>query len=177
MQGPIHYQLPPRVDVSPELDTVGSAYCASLIGILRWIVELGRVDIGCEVSIMSSHMTLPRQGHLQQLYHMFGYLKIHHNAEIVFDSSDPDIDMSKFERQDWSGTVYQNFLKEESPPNMPTPRGQSMKMTCFVDSNHADDSVTRRSRTGFIVYLQSAPNFRCQRNKQASKLVRLVLNS
>ena len=110
-----------ELDVSPELGAVDSAYHVSLIGIFRWIVELGRVDIGCEVSIMSSHMALPWQGHLQQLYHMFGYLKIHHNAEIVFDPSDPDIDMSKFERQYWSGTIYGNSLREKLPPNLPTP--------------------------------------------------------
>ena len=32
-----------------------------------------------------------------------------------------------------------------------------MKMMCYVDSDHAGDSVTRRSRTGFVVFLQSAP--------------------
>ena len=32
-----------------------------------------------------------------------------------------------------------------------------MRMTCYVDSDHAGDNVTRRSRTGFLVFLQSAP--------------------
>ena len=88
---------------------------------------------------------------------MFSYLKSHHNSEMVFDPSDPDVDMSDFEEQDWSSTVYATALKEELPPNMPEPRGQSMRMICYVDSDHAGDNVTRRSRTGFLVFLQSAP--------------------
>ena len=64
----------PEIDVSPELDATDAAYYQSLIGILRWIVELGRVDITTEVSMMASCMALPRRDHLKQLYHIFGYL-------------------------------------------------------------------------------------------------------
>jgi hypothetical protein len=35
----------PELDVSPELGEVDAAYYMSLIGVLRWMVELGRVDI------------------------------------------------------------------------------------------------------------------------------------
>jgi hypothetical protein len=47
------------LDVSPELDSRESSYYMSLIGILRWTVELGRVDICLEVSMLSSHLALP----------------------------------------------------------------------------------------------------------------------
>jgi hypothetical protein len=30
-------------------------------------------------------------------------------------------------------------------------------MTCFVDANHAGDKITRRSQTGFIIYVNNAP--------------------
>ena len=30
-------------------------------------------------------------------------------------------------------------------------------MTLFVDSDHAGDKVTRRSRTGYVVFLQNSP--------------------
>jgi hypothetical protein len=53
----------------------------SLIGILRWIVELGRVDICLEVSMMSSHLVLPREGYLEQGFHIFAHLKKYHNTE------------------------------------------------------------------------------------------------
>ena len=40
---------------------------------------------------------------------------------------------------------------------MPPSLGPSMTMRIFVDSNHAGDLVTRRSRTGFVVFLNCAP--------------------
>lgn len=63
----------PEIEVSPELTPEKAAYYQSLIGILRWIVELGRVDNCTEVSIMSPCMALPREGHLDQLFHIFSY--------------------------------------------------------------------------------------------------------
>ena len=43
--------------------------------------------------------------------------------------------------------------------NAPAPRGIGFTMRAFVDSDHARDSITRRSRTGFIVFLNNAPIF------------------
>ena len=40
---------------------------------------------------------------------------------------------------------------------MPAPLGPSMTMRVFVDADHAGEVVTRRSRTGFIVFLNNAP--------------------
>jgi hypothetical protein len=40
---------------------------------------------------------------------------------------------------------------------MPEPLGKSVQMTTFVDSDHAGDKVTRRSRTGVLVFLNRAP--------------------
>ena len=38
------------------------------------------------------------------------------------------------------------------PPNAPKPRGKSVVIRMFVDSDHACDKKDRRSRTGFMVY-------------------------
>lgn len=156
-QTPLSTTYHPELDVSPELDPNLSAYYQSLIGILRWIVELGRVDICLETSMMASHLALPREGHLAQVFHMFDYLKRHHNAEMVFDPSDPVIDESLFERRDWTSTEFGHLDGEEVlPPKMPEPRGRGFVMYAKVDADHASDTVTRRSRTGFFVYLNSA---------------------
>jgi hypothetical protein len=40
---------------------------------------------------------------------------------------------------------------------MPEPRGMGFTMRAKVDADHAADTVTRRSRTGFIIYLNCAP--------------------
>ena len=130
-----------ELDISPELQTVDAGYYKSLIGVLRWIVEMGRVDICCKVSMMSSFVAMPREGHQQQLYHLFAYLKKHHNARVVFDLTYPDIDYSKFEQQSW--TKFYGEIAEELSPDMPETLGKEFIMQAFVDADHAGDTRTR----------------------------------
>jgi hypothetical protein len=88
----------PEVDQTDELSPTDAAYYQSLIGILRWIVELGRVDICCEVSMLSSCLAMPREGHLEQLFHIFAHLKGKHNTEMIFDPSAPTYSQKKIGR-------------------------------------------------------------------------------
>ena len=121
------------------------------------MVELGRVDICLEVSMMSSHMALPRVGHIEQLFNIFAYLSKYHNTEMVFDPTYPVIDESKYQRRDWKSSEFGHLPAErQAPPNIPNPRGQAFTVREKVDADHAADTVTRRSRTGFLVYVNSA---------------------
>ena len=146
----------PEADVSPELPPEEANYFQSLIGVLRWIVELGRIDITMETSAMASMMAMPREGHLKAVLHMFSFLKKHHNGVLVFDPSVPEIDRTKFRQEDWSATPYGNCI-EEIPSNAPLSRGIGFLMRALVDSDFAGDLIIRRSRTGFIIYLNGAP--------------------
>ena len=40
---------------------------------------------------------------------------------------------------------------------MPAPRGQMASMHCFVDSDHAANTVTRRSQTGLLLFVNREP--------------------
>ena len=71
-----------------------------LIGVLRWAVEIGRVGILYETSIMSTHLALPRVEHLEQLFHVFGYLKEKPKQRIDFDPDHPFIDEWWFKKHD-----------------------------------------------------------------------------
>ena len=53
----------PDLDEFEELEEVDTAYCQSLVDVLKWIVWLGRVDINDEVLTLSSCLALPRFGH------------------------------------------------------------------------------------------------------------------
>ena len=48
-------------------------------------------------------------------------------------------------------------MKEAIPPNAPKPRGKEFDMRIFVDSDHAGEKITRKSRTGYIIFLNKAP--------------------
>ena len=65
--------------------------------------------------------------------------------------------MLGFERKDWTTSEHGLDLKEELPLRMPQPRGIGFVILAYVDADHASNSVTRRSRTGFLVYLNNAP--------------------
>ena len=156
---PLPTDYRPELDTSPELDLEDASHYQSLIGVLRWTCELGRVDITLEVSMMASCVALPRTGHIDMVYRIFAHLQKYHNTEMVFDPTVPNINEADFERKDWSSSEFSSAIKEKTEvhPRAPRPRGYGFTVVGKVDADHAGDLVTRRSRTGFIVYLNSAP--------------------
>jgi len=79
---------------------------------------------------------------------------------MVFDLSEPDINVNTLQIQYWSYSVYSSpgeELKEILPPNMPKPLGNGFNIGCFVDDDYAGNLVTRRSWTGFLVMLNKVP--------------------
>jgi hypothetical protein len=54
--GPFEGGNKPDIEESPELDPIRENSYQSQIGILRWCVELGRIDIITEVSMLSTHL-------------------------------------------------------------------------------------------------------------------------
>ena len=104
-------------------------------------MELGQADIVVVTSALSLIMVLPREGHLDAVFHMFVFLKRKHNGVMVFDPTETEIDINKFPREDWSATPY-GVCKEEIPSNAPEPRGIAFTMRAFVDSEYAGDMIT-----------------------------------
>ena len=145
----------PSDDVSRELDAEGMRYFQELIGVLRWSIELGRVDILLEVALLSTHLALPRVGHLQQVYHIFGYLKNSPRRRLFFDPNHPVISENKFQKFDWED--FYKDAKEEIPLDAPEPRGNPVSIHCFLDASHASDKVTRRSQSGILIFVNMAP--------------------
>ena len=75
---PVDYD--PSTDLSDLLDPDCSSFYQHLIGVMRWMVELGRIDIATEVSMLSSYLACPREGHLENALHVMGYLRLKHNS-------------------------------------------------------------------------------------------------
>jgi len=145
----------PELDVSSVLGPEQANYYQSLIGVLRWAVELGRIDIHIDVCLLSSFLAEPRIGHLKQVFHIFTYLKHHMNSHMVFDPKYVSWDTASFTDYDWK--EFYRDAKEATPPNAPTPRGHPVQINAFVDADHAGNKITRRSHTGILIYLNCAP--------------------
>ena len=73
-----------------------------MVGVLRWAVELGRIDVHFHVSIMSRYLAAPREGHLEQVLHIFAYLKKHPSYKLVMDSQPVNWKDEKFPIGDWT---------------------------------------------------------------------------
>ena len=100
-------------------------------------------------------MALPRKGHLEQVYHVFGYLKTHSKWRLFFDPRHPDIDERAFSSYKWSN--FYHDAKEQVPIDMPPPCRRAVSSHCFVDADHASNTVTQRSQTGILIFLNQAP--------------------
>ena len=62
--------------------------------------------------MMSSHLALPREGHLKELFHIFAYLRKYHNSEMVFDPSHPVVDKRQFEEKYWTASEFGSHTEE-----------------------------------------------------------------
>ena len=151
---PFPEKYSPDTDTSDPLDPECSSFFQHLIGVMRWMVEIGRVDIATEVSMLSSYLALPREGHLEAALHIMGYLKLKHNSRLVFDPTYPDIDENAFPTYDW--TEFYGDLSEAIPHDMPEPLGKDVDIRMMCDSDHAGCQLTRRSRTGILIYCNLA---------------------
>ena len=91
--------------------------------------------------MLSSHLALPHEGHLEQVFQIFGYLKKYH-TELVYDPSNPEIDPAQFEQRDWMSSEFGHVDgEEELPPNMPEPHGMGFTMRAKVHANHVSDTL------------------------------------
>ena len=105
--------------------------------------------------MLSTHLAMPREGHLQQVYHIFAYLKAKPKRTLAFDPQHPDIDEARFVKYDWRD-FYRGAM-EAIPGDAPRPRGNVASTHCFVDADHAGNCVTRCSQTGILLFLNRAP--------------------
>ncbi len=152
---PIRSDYHPELDYSPLLSHDTANYYQQLIGMLRWIVELGRIDIYFSVTILSSYMMQPREGHLIEVLRIFSYLKYNINSTMIFDHLPVNWDEAQFPQYDW--TNFYHDACDNIPPNMPEPQGHPVQINCFTDTDHAGNRITRRSHTGVLIFVNRAP--------------------
>ena len=148
----------PELDGTPELGTDDHRFFQEMIGMLRWATELGRVDILHEVSLLSQYQASPRQGHMEQALHIFAYLDKHPKLTLYMDPGLPNLNSGIFSTTNASEfKEYYREAKQEMPHRMPRPRGVAVCTSAYVDSSHGSNKVTRRSHSGHILFVNSAP--------------------
>jgi hypothetical protein len=147
----------PELDDTNLVDPEDHGIYRMLIGSAQWVITLGRFDIMYAVSVLSRYCNAPRQGHLYRALRIFGYLKAHSKLSIIIDESDHVVPITSIPLNDVNWNEQYPGVHEELPPNAPTPKGKPAKITCYADSDHAGDLVTRRSTTGTLLYVNNTP--------------------
>ena len=156
-QTPIVQGYKPELDHSEELDASGITMFQEIMGTLRWATEMGRVDILYELSVLSTYQAAPRQGHLDQALHIFGYLKHKPKITLYLDPTRMPVVANVFRDNAHEFKEQYRDAKEMIPHDRPQPRGNSIRITAYVDSDHASNQATRRSHTGYIIFINRAP--------------------
>ena len=100
----------------------------------------------------------PRQGHLDGMIRVFGYIKKFDKGSIVIDPKYPD--HSQFDTADYDHWQELYPDAEEMIPDAskrPAPLVLKVRITVYNDADHAHDLVTRISMTGVLLFLNNTP--------------------
>ena len=87
---------------------------------------------------------------------MFAFLKIKHNAELILDLSEVMINEELFPKENWNNSPY-GVSEPPIPEHCPEPHEKFTTLMAHVDADHAGDLLTRRSRSGYIIYMNNSP--------------------
>lgn len=141
---PVVIYDPPKLDGVPELDAEETQYFQELIGMLRWSTEIGRIDVLHEITILSQYQASLRQGHMEQILHIWAWLKNNPKLILYFDLARPAIDYELFKTNKEDFKEQYRGAVEQLPHTMPKSRGRPVVTTDFVDASHASNKKTRR---------------------------------
>ena len=89
---------------------------------------------------------------------MLLFRKDKHNEVMVFDYSGSELNQSVFQDENWTSTPY-GECKEVIHKNTPKPRELGFTYRASINSDHAGDWITRRSRNDFILWSNNVPTY------------------
>ena len=139
----------PELDTSDLLEGEDIKIYQSLIGAMQWVILIGRFDITTSVMTLSRFRAMPRQGHLDHIKRIYGYLKKHRHDHIRIITEVPDYSDIPMKEYNWFYTCYSG-AQEQVPDDAPRPLGKEVKTTSFVDANLYHDLVSGKSVTGIL---------------------------
>jgi hypothetical protein len=122
----------PKMDTSKVLNNEGHQKYQMLIGMLVWVVLIGRIDVPHAMSSLSRFRACPWQGHIKRLFRVFRYLKKRPNWRIVvnsweriYEGGQDALDM------DYTKELGDLYLEthEEIDTNAPVPLVEEMEIT------------------------------------------------
>jgi len=123
------------MDTSLLLSEDDALLFGSYIGILQWAVELARIDLTQLVLLMARFQNAPHEGHMAAVLCIFGYVKGHLKAKIVFDLLYCDwMAINWQDNVDWK----EFYLDAQEPisPKAPELLGNEVQINIYCDAAH-----------------------------------------
>ena len=105
---------------------------------------------------LSRFRAAPRQGHLDRVRRIYGYLSKMRHGQIRIKTELPDYSDIPTKEFDWFYSCYHG-AKEEIPDDTPVPRGKEVIISSWVDANLYHDLISGRSVTGILHFLNNTP--------------------
>jgi len=146
----------------PELDTLeplnknDHKIYQSRIGALQWVIQIGCFDITTAVMTLSPVWAMPRQGHLDHVKRIHGYLSEMHQATINIRTDTPDFSAIPVKMYDWECSCYAD-AEEETPHDSPKPKGKSINVTSYFDTNLYHDVISGKTATDILHLSNQTP--------------------
>ena len=142
-----------EMEKSPVLEPDLDSYYQYFIGMVRWMMEIGRVDIITGVSLLAPQLEIPREGHLEYFPDVYAFLQDKYNSRMALDPTYTEINKSSLKECEWKDSY--GYCEEEVPSDDPKSRGKGDDLRLYVDIDHAREKRTRRSRSGFFIYMNT----------------------
>ena len=126
-----------------------------MIGSLIWLVEMRRLDICYEVSMLSSYLANPQYSYFPALLYLFGYLCLTHPTHLVLNPTCPQFEGDTKSEADWH-EFYPN-VSEKFLYKMPEPLSKPVKTKSYIDASWKDNKLSFQSCFGFILCINLSP--------------------
>ena len=110
-------------------------------------MEMDRVNIITKVSMMASHMAIPREVHLEAVLYVFAFIRHKYKSRVAFEPI-----YTTFNTSDFKECKFKDFygkLEEAIPPNSPKVRGKKVDLRGYVDSDHTGERKTQMYHSRF----------------------------
>ena len=156
---PLEHDDHPELDYSPCCGPEDTSKFQSLIGACQWMISLCRMDIAQAIMSLSRFRHCPRQGHVDRLKRVCGYVHKFPQGAIRFLVGIPDhksIFGAQLTKYDWMEMVYGSPV-EDTPSNAPIAEGNPVRTTTYVDAHLLHDMATGRSATGVLHFINQNP--------------------
>ena len=133
---PMDSNYHPEEDDSPLLDMEYVTRYQAMVGSLNWAISIGCFDIQYATTTMARYSHAPREGHMKAVKRIFGYLKKFSKAKLPIDLELPNHEAFPYDDLNTWQDLYPD-AEEETPPDMPKAKGPKVRLTVWVDADHA----------------------------------------